>query len=230
MIEYFPYHRKLLKKKIVKELLNYFDQEQLEPGTMVGNNKDQIEEVKQAYNGNFADPYPNKMVWNALDLDDGFAWRTLPKSTEPPMLSRSEVGHFYHPHHDSPFLGDYSTTILLNDDYEGGEFQLRVGGEIKNYRLKSGEAITYPTGMDHCVRPVTKGERKALILWTKSDVSNPFLREISSLAQKASLIIRDEKERKGINPYLYPEGIEDASNDPHFLLNKIITIIARAES
>ena len=86
------------------------------------------------------------------------------------------------------------------------------------------------TGMDHCVRPVTKGERKALILWTKSDVSNPFLREISSLAQKASLIIRDEKERKGINPYLYPEGIEDASNDPHFLLNKIITIIARAES
>ena len=42
-----------------------------------------------------------------------------------------------------------------------------VGSEVKNYKFKPGEAVTYPTGMDHCVRPVTKGERKALVIWTK---------------------------------------------------------------
>ena len=83
-------------------------------------------------------------------------------------MTKSKLGQFYHPHHDSPILGEFSTSIVLNDDFEGGELQLRVGSEVKNFKFKPGEAVTYPTGMDHCVRPVTKGVRKALVLWTKS--------------------------------------------------------------
>jgi|TARA_Y100000289_G_C3927755_1_gene154515 PKHD-type hydroxylase len=229
MIEYFPYHRKLLKKKEVKELLNHFDQTLLHVGTMSGGDNETTRQIKQAYNGYFEDPSANKIIYDALDRDSGFCWRTIAQTTERPMLSKSKLGQFYHPHQDSPILGDYSTSIVLNDDFEGGELQLRVAGEVKNYKFKPGEAVTYPTGMDHCVRPVTKGERKAIVIWTKSSVTDPLLREIACLSNKAYHILAKEKDRRKENPYLFEDGIEQASNDPLWLVDKIFSLIGRAD-
>lgn len=229
MIEYFPYHRKLLKKKEVKELLNYFDQTLLHPGTMSGGDTEVTREIKQVYNGYFDDQRANQIVYDALDRDSGFGWRTIAQTTDRPMLSKSKLGQFYHPHQDSPVLGDYSTSLVLNDDFEGGELQLRVAGEVKNYKLKPGEAITYPTGMDHCVRPVTKGERRALVIWTKSSVTDPLLREIACLSNKVYHILAKEKDKRKENPYLFKDGIEQASNDPLFLVDKIFTLVGRAD-
>ena len=79
-------------------------------------------------------------------------------------------------------------------------FKVGVAGEVKNYKLKPGETVTYPTGMDHCVRPVTKGERKALVIWTKNPVTDPLLREIASLSNKTySPKEKDKRKRESLS-------------------------------
>ena len=98
---------------------------------------------------------------------------------------------------------------------------MRVGGEVKNYKLKPGEAVTYPTGMDHCVRPVTKGERKHLSFGLKP-VTDPLLREIT-LFQIRLIIISKKKRREKENPYLLKMGLNRLSNDPLFLMDKIFS-------
>ena len=105
---------------------------------------------------------------------------------------------------------------------------MRVAGEVKNYNLKPGEAVTYPTGMDHCVRPVTKGVRKALVIWTKSAVTDPLLREIT-LFQIKNIIISVKKTREKRIPS-FEDGIERAQRDPLFLMDKIFNLIGRAET
>ena len=47
-------------------------------------------------------------------------------------------------------------TVVLNDDYEGGEFEFLGNGTIKE---KMGTVIVFPSYMQHRVLPVTKGVR-----------------------------------------------------------------------
>ena len=55
-----------------------------------------------------------------------------------------------------------SMTIVLNDDYEGGEFEFFGNGTIKE---KMGTVIVFPSYMQHRVLPVTKGVRYSLVVW-----------------------------------------------------------------
>lgn len=57
-----------------------------------------------------------------------------------------------------------SMTIVLNEDYEGGEFEFfdNNSGLIKE---KMGTVIVFPSYMVHRVRPVTKGTRYSLVAW-----------------------------------------------------------------
>ena len=56
-----------------------------------------------------------------------------------------------------------SMTIVLNEDYEGGEFEFF---DDKNLiREKIGTVIVFPSYMVHKVRPVTKGTRYSLVAW-----------------------------------------------------------------
>lgn len=60
-----------------------------------------------------------------------------------------------------------SLTLLLNDDFEGGEFQLNIGKEAdaKTLPAKKGRALCFPSYMIHRVTPVTKGIRKSIVVW-----------------------------------------------------------------
>jgi len=64
-----------------------------------------------------------------------------------------------------------SFSVLLNDDFEGGEFDLEVYGPnvpqraLTFERLKPGTALFFQSDMWHRVRPVTKGVRKSLVGW-----------------------------------------------------------------
>tara|TARA_R110002020_G_scaffold208810_1_gene414650 strand:- start:11 stop:607 length:597 start_codon:yes stop_codon:yes gene_type:complete len=101
------------------------------------------------------------------------------------QLTRYEEGGFYDWHRDS--FGDHtvalqygddpnkyvrklSTTVLLNDDYEGGEFQLASYDKTKCVIStpefnKVGSCIVFPSFMQHRVAPVTKGTRYSLVGW-----------------------------------------------------------------
>jgi len=66
-----------------------------------------------------------------------------------------------------------SFTLMLNDDYEGGEFEIgrySFGDhELKTETViaenKTGTLIVFPSTLPHRVKPVTKGIRKSLVGW-----------------------------------------------------------------
>tara|TARA_B100000035_G_C20927386_1_gene521357 strand:+ start:201 stop:770 length:570 start_codon:yes stop_codon:yes gene_type:complete len=65
-----------------------------------------------------------------------------------------------------------SFTILLNDDFEGGEFEIEAGSptndkRVHNLTLKKGDAILFPSYTWHRVKPVTKGMRHSLVGWVR---------------------------------------------------------------
>lgn len=60
-----------------------------------------------------------------------------------------------------------SITIQLSDpdEYEGGDFELWVGGDFQKLPKSKGDAILFPSFLLHRVTPITKGTRKSLVLW-----------------------------------------------------------------
>ena len=94
------------------------------------------------------------------------------------MITKTEVGGYYKPHTDVGLLGHYSTTVFLNDDYQGGELELYYDDEIHSIKLPAGHAITYNTGIPHTVRPVTSGTRYVGVTWTTSIFRDKFHREL----------------------------------------------------
>lgn len=60
-----------------------------------------------------------------------------------------------------------SLSLVLNDDFEGGEFQINNGKEETPIivPMHKGRVVLFPSFMIHRVTPVTKGIRKSLVVW-----------------------------------------------------------------
>jgi PKHD-type hydroxylase len=60
-----------------------------------------------------------------------------------------------------------SLTLALNEDYEGGEFQVNMGDQQSPVIVPSrkGRIIAFPSYVIHTVRPVTKGFRRSIVIW-----------------------------------------------------------------
>ena len=102
---------------------------------------------------------------NHFDFD-GVRITELAQYTEYPK------GGFYDWHMDSsmemsdmPTVRKISMTLLLSDpkDFKGGELELL--GNKKRVNLKRGYAIFFASFIRHRVKPVTKGNRKSLVMW-----------------------------------------------------------------
>jgi len=103
----------------------------------------------------------------------------LPVRMTPPLFNLYGEGMHYGQHTDAammsagglPMRTDYSMTLFLSspEEYEGGEL---VFSSIENVpmaaKLEAGSAVMYPSNTLHEVRPVTKGERFAAVLWLQS--------------------------------------------------------------
>lgn len=86
-----------------------------------------------------------------------------------------ENGH-YDWHTDSYFVNPnphgtglhrkLSMTLLLNDDFEGGDFEINLSSPTK-INIKKGTAIFFPSFVLHRVTPVTQGIRKSLVIWVE---------------------------------------------------------------
>ena len=57
-----------------------------------------------------------------------------------------------------------SMSIILNSDYEGGDFEMR-GLDNQVPRLEEGSIIVFPSFVEHRVTPVTEGIRYSLVSW-----------------------------------------------------------------
>ena len=92
--------------------------------------------------------------------------------TEVAQFTHYLTGGFYDWHMDNDVLGKHeppvrkiSMTLLLSDPstFEGGELEFMQNG--KTAKLKQGQAIFFASWLQHRVKPVTKGERKSLVMW-----------------------------------------------------------------
>ena len=104
------------------------------------------------------------------------------KKITPPMIVNYGEGCFYDWHVDelqiSGVLTHYSMTIFLNDpeEYEGGELVIVRDGKEEEYKLSSGKALIYSTGMIHKVNPVHSGNRIVSVSWIESLIKDEFIR------------------------------------------------------
>ena len=85
-------------------------------------------------------------------------------------------GDFYGWHideHKQPVNGNVrkiSMTLFLNEDYEGGEFDLEIykpetDPRYKTFKLPFGSAIFFRSDQWHRVRPIISGNRESLVAW-----------------------------------------------------------------
>ena len=58
-----------------------------------------------------------------------------------------------------------SMSLLLNEEYEGGELEFDYKPWYKKIKPKAGQAIIFPAWIPHRVLPVTKGKRISLVAW-----------------------------------------------------------------
>ena len=160
------------------------------------------------------------IIWSDLDKDMDFRSIVVPNITNNLIISKITEGGYYKCHLDSEFLGNYSTTIFLNepDEYVGGDLQLLIDGHLKNFKLKAGWGITYTTGIPHQVLSVTEGVRYAGILWSTSIISDPFMRGIyHSLNNIQHKLVDNHKVYSNLE-----EFADDPSNQIEMLKKNII--------
>ena len=115
--------------------------------------------------------------WMEITNTNYFGFDTVQLSEQGQYAEYSKGG-FYNWHMDSdiemklmPTVRKISMTLLLSDpkDFEGGELELFCGdtldSEKNKFKLKRGYAVFFASFLLHRVMPVTKGNRKSLVMW-----------------------------------------------------------------
>ena len=210
--------RKILsddKLKYIRQLITAEDVEWKDGDLTVINNTVPRKKLFETFNQDVFD-----IIWSDLDKERDFHSIVVPNITNNLIISKITEGGYYKCHFDSEYAGTYSTTIFLNepDEYVGGDLQLLIDGDLKNFKLNAGWGITYTTGIPHQVLSVTEGVRYAGVFWSTSIISDPFMREIyhglSNIQQKLK-----SSERVYSN---LEEFADDPSNQIEMLKKNII--------
>ena len=159
-----------------------------------------------------------EIAMRAINRDEGFRDLVFPRQSTGIIVSKTEVGQGFKVHHDLPANGDFSTTIFLSDpdSYGNGELTMFLGNTEIKHALPAGHALTYETGVPHCVKEVTRGVRYAIVFWTTSLIRDARWRDI----------IADLRKVKKLLPRDYGYDLCETINDPHFIVqgieNKIV--------
>lgn len=128
--------------------------------------------------------FGEKFVTTALLSNVDFVRYCYPKHILPAITSKYEIGQFYGPHTDSPFIrnirNDIACTVFLSDPstYEGGELAINLEDEIVYFKLQAGDAIVYPSHLVHEVCVVDSGVRYAAITFIESLIKDPLRRDL----------------------------------------------------
>ena len=97
-----------------------------------------------------------------------FPYCSVSQDTGYDLLKYNEKG--YYKEHTDAFIGyhrEIACSLLLNDDFDGGEFAFF--NQSLKYNLQKGDAIMFPSNFmyPHEVMEITKGTRYAIITWFK---------------------------------------------------------------
>ena len=115
------------------------------------------------------------LIWDyMLTANEQAGWKYNIVAAESCQVTRYTKDGFYGWHIDgmgshSELQDDGNTrklsmSIILNSDYEGGDFEMR-GLDNQVPRLEEGSIIVFPSFVEHRVTPVTEGIRYSLVSW-----------------------------------------------------------------
>jgi PKHD-type hydroxylase len=130
----------------------------------------------------------DEMVMGGLSRHPMYRGGALPLHAATPLYIRYAAGMDYGEHLDDPIMGsggvmyrsDVAVTVFLSapEEYDGGELVIRGAQAEQRIKLPAGDAVLYPAGTLHHVRPVTRGERLVAVTWVQSVVRDPARREL----------------------------------------------------
>ena len=130
----------------------------------------------------------DRLVMENLSRHPLYRSGALPLHAASPLYARYRPGMTYGEHLDDPVMGtqgllyrsDVAVTLFLNApaEYDGGELVIRTAYGEQSVKLPAGDAVLYPSGSIHRVRPVTRGERLVAVTWVQSIVRDAARREL----------------------------------------------------
>ncbi len=222
------YVRKILEKEQIKSIQNLIDQANKnnfwEDGLNSGGGYKRIKNNLELTNQEISQII-NDQIMTSLDNDDDFINFTVPSHTNLNIISKTTSGGYYNPHLDNWKNGDYSTTVFLNDpdEYVGGELCLYFGGDEEyKVKLESGWGITYSTGILHRVNKVISGTRYVSVFWTKSLISDPFIRFVYGEIGNIQKFVPNES--------IHLSNCISTEKDPYFSLENLKNHLLRRYS
>ena len=118
-------------------------------------------------------------IWKYMDVyNEITGLRYDISGVESIQITKYEKGDYYDFHFDGKGshknvvcekVRKISMTIQLNEEYEGGEFQVAWCDEGKllteTLGKSKGTIILFPSILEHCITPVTSGTRYSLVAW-----------------------------------------------------------------
>lgn len=106
-----------------------------------------------------------------LDLNETFNYRL--SCIQDIQYLEYKVGDYYDWHSDVSdglsSLRKISMSYVLNDDFEGGDLEFFHGGETYVINAKEESLIAFTSFINHRVKKVTQGVRKALVVWVNGE-------------------------------------------------------------
>ena len=100
--------------------------------------------------------------WHSDGQSDHFAARNF---TFGEAKNLSETGD----PHLAGTVRKISASVMLNDDFKGGEFQVRwfqnKEVQVRSIPAKKGYMIIFPSWLEHRVKPVTENTRYSVVVW-----------------------------------------------------------------
>ena len=179
IIHPYVYWEDYFSNEELNAIIEYCGNKKLEKGIVQSNKNDKIRISKI----NMSEPdEENRWIFNKLNnlvelINNKFygfeltGYNMFQFST----YNSKENGH-YDWHVDSYFANanqhgtglhrKLSMTLLLNDDFEGGDFEINLSSPVK-VNIKKGMAIFFPSFVLHRVTPVTKGIRRSIVIWVE---------------------------------------------------------------
>ncbi len=185
--------------KVIQTLLK--NAEFVDGKLSAGKEAEKVKHNKELSNQSPLHEQLNQMVMTSLLQNPEYQAFALPLKVATPFYAQYTKGMTYGFHVDDPVMGsmnaryrtDVSTTVFLNEDYEGGELSIRTTYDVQKVKLKAGDAIVYPSTSWHQVDEVTQGERLVAVIWAQSMVKDPLKREMIYELGQAREILLDKQ-------------------------------------
>lgn len=193
--------------KVISRLLEdaEFEDGKLSAGKEATKVKNNLELSQETRTGEVLHQQLNQMVMPTLMKHTDYQNSVYPLKVATPFYVRYEKGMQYGYHIDDPIMGnsaaslqeryrsDVSTTIFLNDDYEGGELVIKTSNGEQSIKGNAGDVVIYSSSSLHKVNEVTSGMRLVAVTWAQSMVKDSTKRQILYELSQARETLLDNK-------------------------------------